>query len=87
MSAERETMEYAQAMRRMLAGWVTRLADADLEDVSELADFAEVELPEALRQVVAAMREDGRSWADVGRAFGITRQAAYQRFGVVASAP
>lgn len=85
---ERETMEYAQAMRRMLASWVKRLEDADVEDVAELVAFADHELPEALRQVVGAMRDDGRSWAEVGRAFGVTRQAAYKRFGgVVASAP
>jgi hypothetical protein len=29
---------------------------------------------------MAARKEDGASWEDVGRALGITRQAAHERF-------
>ena len=32
--------------------------------------------------IAAAMRKDGKSWAEIGKAFGVTRQAAQQRFGV-----
>lgn len=80
MTRERETMEYAATMRRMLDGWIKRLEDADVEDVAELVAFAP-EVNDALGAVVLAMREAGRPWAEVGRAFGTTRQAARQRWG------
>lgn len=34
-----------------------------------------------LRNAVAAARADGHTWAEVGTVLGITRQAAFQRFG------
>jgi hypothetical protein len=34
-----------------------------------------------LRQEVAAARAAGESWSVIGIALGVTRQAAYQRFG------
>jgi hypothetical protein len=40
-------------------------------------DYARARLAEAAGQLVA----EGYSYADIGRALGITRQAARQRFG------
>lgn len=33
------------------------------------------------RDLVAHARSEGRSWAEIGMALGISRQAAQQRFG------
>lgn len=44
----------------------------------EAVDAASEELAEA----VAAARDAGDTWAMIGVALGITRQAAYQRFGL-----
>lgn len=79
-NARVETMEYAAMMRRMLRGWERRLADADVEDLAELAGFTSA-VDVAQRNVVRAWRQDGRSWREIGEAFGTTRQAAEQRFG------
>jgi hypothetical protein len=49
-----------------------------ITDAKRLADHAE----EVLRLAVWRCRESGMSWSDVGARFGITRQAAQQRFGV-----
>ena len=38
-------------------------------------------LDEEIEAVVAHLRVDGASWAQVGRALGISRQGARQRFG------
>ncbi len=38
------------------------------------------EADEALRRIVASAREAGASWAAIGGALGITRQAAQQRY-------
>ncbi|ORA24911.1 hypothetical protein [Mycobacterium aquaticum] len=43
-------------------------------------DGAEAELNEAVTEA----REAGDTWAMIGTALGISRQAAYQRFGKVA---
>jgi hypothetical protein len=36
---------------------------------------------QALEDAVAAARAYGASWTDIGAAVGLTRQAAYQRWG------
>jgi hypothetical protein len=36
---------------------------------------------EGLAMTVARARDDGRTWAEIGRALGISRQGAFQRFG------
>jgi hypothetical protein len=36
---------------------------------------------DALRRAVRQARSDGRTWADIGETLGMTRQAAYKRFG------
>jgi hypothetical protein len=38
-------------------------------------------LGKAQRKAVANLRAQGMTWAEVGDVFGITRQAAQQRFG------
>jgi hypothetical protein len=42
---------------------------------------------ELLDQLVDAARADGSSWSDIGRALQTSKQAAQQRFAVVAQAP
>lgn len=47
---------------------------------------AQQELEQAklrLKQVVQQARQQGRTWADIGQALGISRQAAFKRFGEV----
>ena len=52
----------------------------DLVLVANIAELrARVEIIE--RSVVAAAREQGATWDQIGSAYGMTRQAAYQRFG------
>lgn len=54
-----------------LAGWRTTLTTA-----RQAAEAAQ----QALVRAVAAAREHGASWADIGAEFGISRQAAHERF-------
>ncbi len=39
------------------------------------------ELDAHTRDLVATAREAGRSWAQIGAALGISRQAAHERYG------
>jgi hypothetical protein len=81
MTATVETMEYAAMMRRMVRAYGRRVADADVEDLAELIALR-AQLDETIASAVSSSRErHGRSWADIARATGTTRQAAQQRFG------
>lgn len=77
---ERETPEYAGMLKRMTRRYGQRVADADPEDLAEMAEVLETFL-DAVQVAVDGQRAAGASWADVGRAFGITRQSAQERFG------
>ncbi|MFI2295565.1 hypothetical protein [Isoptericola sp. NPDC019571] len=46
-----------------------------------LAQRAIEDAERELRDAVASARREGRSWAEVGRTLGVTRQAAQARFG------
>lgn len=50
---------------------------------NEALDAAQTEL----RDAVNAAREAGDSWAVIGLALGVSRQAAQQRFSTAATAP
>lgn len=76
-----ETMEYAAMMRRMVRAYGRRVADCDIEDLAELIALRG-DLEAAIADAVHATRErHRRSWADIARATGTTRQAAQQRWG------
>jgi hypothetical protein len=69
-------------MRRMLASWFRRVGEGDPSDLTDLLE-ASKQLDTGIRAAVAAQRANyGTSWADIGWAAGITRQAAQQRWGV-----
>ena len=49
--------------------------------VVEDARWLQDQVDRAMRQLVDDAREAGASWADVGKALGVSRQAAHERFG------
>jgi hypothetical protein len=76
-----ETAEYAKFARRILRGYGKRIADADIEDLAEL-----IKLQAEVDAVIADAINTGRkrwewSWADIARAAGTTREAAWKRWG------
>jgi len=77
---ERETPEYAAMVRRVIRAHGRRCGDADPEDLAELVEMSAT-LAEAIGDAVSGLRASGFSWAQIGRALGMTRQAAQQRFG------
>lgn len=68
-------------MRRMLRAHGRRVADCDVEDLADLIALRG-ELDDAIALAVTTTRErHGRSWADIARAAGTSRQAAQQKWG------
>lgn len=74
-----ETHEYAQASRRFVRALGARLADGDPEDLAEIGRVRE-ELEAATRVAVNGLREQGRSWDDIAKGLGITRQGAIKAY-------
>jgi hypothetical protein len=74
-----ETGEYLAMLRRMLRAAGRRVADADEIELAELIGL-ENELHEAIARAVDGQRAIGRSWADIARATGTTKQAAHARW-------
>lgn len=68
-------------LRRMIAAHGRRVADADPEDLAALLALRDA-LDDAVAAAVLGQRaRHGRSWADIARATGTTRQAAQMRWG------
>ena len=67
--------------RRVLRGLGRRVSDGDPVDLAAAVALRS-ELDAIIRASVRQMREThGYSWAQIGDELGVTRQAAYQRFG------
>ncbi|HLX49515.1 MAG TPA: hypothetical protein VKS82_14395 [Streptosporangiaceae bacterium] len=75
-----ENDEYAAFAHRVVAAYARRVGTGDIEALTHLARLA-CDIEAATRTAVTELRDGhGYSWADIGRALGITRQAAQQRW-------
>lgn len=79
---EREAPEVTAAAVRMMRALVKRAGDGELEALEGLVSL-QAALDGCLDQAVHGYREGPAkaSWAAVGEAVGVSRQAAQQRFG------
>ena len=76
----RENDEYAAFARRVLRAYARRVADGDVEALIPMFGLA-AEIDDAITGAVKGLRATGYSWAEIGARLGITRQAAWQRWG------
>ena len=60
---------------------VTPALEAKVLAILDAINLCRTDLDIREHNVVCEMRSDGTSWATIGALFGITRQAAQQRFG------
>jgi len=81
MKPRRSVAHTIDGARTMIRS-ASRRPVADLPDLANLGRLA-ADVEAAMATMVATLRDGdhGASWADIGRALGITRQAAQQRFG------
>lgn len=75
-----ETTDYLAMLRRMIAAGGKRVAEADEVELAELVALFD-DLEAAVQLAVDGQREHGASWARIGDALGVTRQAAQMRWG------
>jgi hypothetical protein len=75
----REPEEYTAAIARMVRGMGAK-AGFDDAAFGALVDLDRT-MPALLTSCALALKEAGFSWGDIGRACGMSRQAARQRWG------
>lgn len=75
-----ETPDYAKMMRRLVARYGVRVGEADEVDLAEML-AVRTAFDDAIADAVARQRAGGRSWSEIARGLGTTRQNAQQRFG------
>jgi hypothetical protein len=79
-----EPAQLARFQREVKA--MVRYAGDEPDSLACIVHLAE-QLQAGLAQGASECRRQGFSWADIGRALGVTRQAAYQRLGKRAHTP
>ena len=77
---EVETMDYIKAAERFIRSAGSRVGESDEFELAELVAMRDT-LEAAITVAVVGQRTYGKSWADIGRAVGTTREAAWQRWG------
>ncbi len=75
-----ETPEYAAMLARMIRGYGRRVGQGDEVDLAEMLEMGKT-LADATSNAVQLMREDGISWSYIALGAGISRQAAWKRWG------
>lgn len=78
---DREARGTGDMIRRMVRSLSRRAEHGDLQAIVELRKLDAVVALETLRAVHALNVGHGYSWAEIGLAAGMTRQAAHQRWG------
>jgi hypothetical protein len=77
---EREPLEMVEFARRAIKAAGRHVGNADEFELAELVSLRE-DLETVIATAVHQQRAWGRSWAYIGNALGLTRQAAQQRYG------
>ena len=77
---ERDNPEYLNMLHRLIARAGERVADADIEQLTQLMELRR-DLDDAILQAVGGLRDNYVTWQDIGSATGTTRKAAQMRWG------
>jgi hypothetical protein len=75
-----ENTDYAAFATRVIRGHARRIADGDIDGLTDLLKLSR-ELDAATQRAVDGLRGFGYSWAEIAARLGTTRQAAQQRWG------
>ena len=75
-----ENAEYCAMLRRMIRSYAKRVGAGDEVDLGDMAGLRET-LDDAMASAVHAMRDDDIPWSYIAVGLGISRQAAWKRWG------
>lgn len=76
-----ETAFYGQAVRRMIRAFMARADTGDLETITELTAIRRL-VGDCLTGAARTLHDQaGYPWSEIGRAAGISKQAAASRWG------
>jgi hypothetical protein len=75
-----ENKEFAAFARRILRAFSKRVAQGDVEALTDLLAFAK-DLDAEIQDAVTGLRKFGYSWAEVADRAGVKKQTAYERWG------
>lgn len=75
-----ENKEFAAFANRIVRAFSRRVAQGDVEALSDLLAFAK-ELDGAIQDAVTGLREFGYSWSEIASRAGTTKQTACERWG------
>lgn len=75
-----ETYEWLDMLSRMIRAAGKRVGAADEHELAKLVDIQR-EFEAAVQTAVDAQIASGRSWSYIGNVLGISKQAAFKRFG------
>lgn len=79
MSGGGDHTEFAKFVRRILRAYGRRVRLSDPDDLVELL-AVDAAVQEAITNAVGGLRASGFSWAQIGEAAGVSRQAAHKRW-------
>ena len=74
-----ETVDFLAMVKRLIRRAGERVADADEPELAELVALR-AELDRAIDAAAKGQHSIGRSWAEVARGLGTSRQAAHARY-------
>lgn len=75
-----ENKEFAGFQRRIIKAHAKRVAEGDVEALTDLVALSE-HIDDAITDAVKGLRAFGYSWSEIARPLGMTKQAAQQRWG------
>jgi hypothetical protein len=75
-----ENDEYVAFVRRIIRAYARRIASGDVEALRDMVGLAGL-LDDAISEAVTGLHKTGYSWEQIADRLGITRQAAYKRWG------
>lgn len=80
MSSGGDHAEFMAFTRRILRAASRRMSVADPEDLADLVALRSA-VDEAIDNAAGAVHASGASWAEIGAATGMSKQAAHKRWG------
>jgi hypothetical protein len=73
--------EYHGRVARWIRAYGRRAGQIDAGAVRKFAEGLRAEIDKAERAAIHDLRDQGFSWAEIGRDYGMTRQSAWERWG------